>query len=282
MTGVDESRRERVVGGLLVAFAVCVTAPLPAVLGGAGEDGVLAASVGIAVGVGLVVAAGVRQSDDLLGALAAPRCLVLPGVAVVAWTVSAFLEGPPLRATALAPYAVALAGCVLGVAAWVVARDAHDRRRRETATTAVSFEAPLAPRSRRAMAVGGVVTLVGGVVAAAGMGVAGDDPTLAFTFLPLASTGVVFVALSRTTREVRVADEGLFVNRSLRSWREFESVRVEDDVLAVEGRSRWRGTLRFDATEIEDLDGVVAAIRDRVDAAGTPRNGAGAQSSPDS
>ncbi|WP_227131296.1 hypothetical protein [Halorubellus salinus] len=264
MTGVDESRRERVVGAFLVAFAGCVTAPLPVVLGGAGERGVLAGSVGVAVGVGLVVAAGVRQSDALLGALAAPRWLLLPGGAVVAWTVGAFLQGPPLRATVLAPYGVAFAGCVLGVAAWVLARDVHDRRRRETATTAVSFEAPIAPRSRRAMRLGGAVTVVGGVVAAVGLGV-GDDPMLAFAYLPLAAAGVVFLAFSRTEREVRVADEALFVNRSKRSWREFESVRVEDDVLVVDGRGRWRGALRFDATAIEDLDGVVVAIRERVD-----------------
>ena len=264
MTGVDESRRERVVGAFLVAFAVGVTAPLPAVLDAPGEGGVLAASAGVGVGVGLVVAAGVGQSDELVGALAAPRYLLVPGVGVVTWTVGAFLQAPALRATALAPYAVAFAGCALGVAAWALVRDVHDRRRREAATTAVSFEAPLAPRSRRAMRLGGAVTAVGGVVAGVGMGV-GDDATLAFTFLPLASAGVVFLALSRTEREVHVADEALFVNRSRRSWREFESVRVENDVLAVEGRSRWRGTLRFDATAIEDVDRVGAAIRERID-----------------
>ena len=281
MTGVDESRRERVVGAFLVAFAVGVTAPLPAVLDAPGEGGVLAASAGVGVGVGLVVAAGVGQSDELVGALAAPRYLLVPGVGVVTWTVGAFLQAPALRATALAPYAVAFAGCALGVAAWVLARDVHDRRRRETARTAVSFEAPLAPRSRRAMRLGGVATVFGGVVAAVGLSV-GDDPTFAFTYLPLSATGVVFFALSRTDREVHVADEALFVNRSRRSWSDFESVRVEDDVLVVDGRGRWTGTLRFDATEIEDIDGVVAAIRERVDASGTPRNGVGAQSSPDS
>ncbi|MFC6953156.1 hypothetical protein [Halorubellus litoreus] len=281
MTGVDESRRERVVGGLLVAFAVCVTAPLPAVVGAPRDGTALTAGVGVAVGVGLVVAAAVRQSDALLAALAAPRYLLIPGGTVVAWTLRAFLQTPPLRATALAPYAVAFAGCALGVAAWVLARDVHDRRRRETATTAVSFEAPLAPRSRRAMRLGGVATVFGGAVAAVGLSV-GDDPTFAFTYLPLSATGVVFFALSRTDREVHVADEALFVNRSRRSWTDFESVRVEDDVLVVDGRGRWTGTLRFDATEIEDIDGVVAAIRERVDASGTPRNGVGAQSSPDS
>ena len=264
MTGVDESRRERVVGAFLVAFAVGVTAPLPAVLDAPGEGGVLAASAGVGVGVGLVVAAGVGQSDELVGALAAPRYLLVPGVGVVTWTVGAFLQAPALRATALAPYAVAFAGCALGVAAWALVRDVHDGRRSAAATTAVSFEAPLAPRSRRAMRLGGAVTAVGGVVAGVGMGV-GDDATLAFTFLPLASAGVVFLALSRTEREVHVADEALFVNRSRRSWREFESVRVENDVLAVEGRSRWRGTLRFDATAIEDVDRVGAAIRERID-----------------
>lgn len=281
MTRVDEPRRERVVGAFLVAFAVGASAPLPAVFGVDGGAGVLGGVAGVAVGVGLVVVAGVRQADGLLEALASPRYLLVPGLAVVAWVVAAFVVQPPLRVTAAVPYAVAFAGCALGVAAWVLARDAHDRRRRETAATAVAFEAPLPPRARRAMQLGGVVTLAGGVVAAAGMGVAGDV-ALAFTFLPLASTGVVFVALSRTEREVHVADEGLFVNRSLRSWSEFESVRVEDDVLVVDGRSRWRGTLRFDATTIEDLGGVVAAIRERVDASGTPRNAASAQSSPDS
>lgn len=263
MTGVDEARRERVVGAFVVAFAVGVTAPLPAVVGAPGDGAAVTAGAGVAVGVGLVVAAGVRESDGILGALAPPRYLLVPGACVVTWTVGGLLREPALRATALAPYAVAFAGCVLGVAAWVLARDVHDRRRRETAATAVSFEAPLPPRARRAMQLGGVVTLVGGVVAAAAM-VVGDDATLAFAFLPLASTGVVFIALSRTTREVRVADEGLFVNRSRRSWRGFESVRVEDDVLVVETRGRWRGTLRFDATAVADVDGVVAAIRERM------------------
>jgi hypothetical protein len=274
MTGVVESRRERVVGAFVVAFAVGVTAPLPAAIGVPRGDGALAAAAGTAVGVALVAAAGVRQAESLLEGLASPRFLFLPGVAVVAWTVLAVAHLPAVRTTALLPFAVAFAGCVLGVAAWVLARDAHDRRRRETAATAVAFEAPLPPRARRAMRLGGVVTIVGGVVAAAGMVVAGDV-VLSFTFLPLASTGVVFLVLSRTNREVRIADEGLFVNRSLRSWHDFESVRVEDDVLVVDGRSRWTGTLRFDASAIEDVDGVVAAVRARV-------HDPARQSSPDS
>jgi hypothetical protein len=274
MTGVVESRCERVVGAFLVAFAVGVAAPLPAAIGVSGTEGALAAAAGVAVGVGLVAAAGVRQAESLLEGLASPRLLLVPSVAAVAWTALAVVHSPAVRATALLPFAVAFAGCVLGVTAWVLARDAHDRRRRETAATAVAFKAPLPPRARRAMRLGGAVTMGGGVVAAAGMGVAGDV-ALSFTFLPLASTGVVFLALSQTSREVRVADEGLFVNRSLRSWRDFESARVENDVLVVDGRGRWTGTLRFDASAIEDVDGVAAAVRARI-------HDAACQSSPDS
>lgn len=280
MTRLDEGRRERVVAAFLVAFAVGATAPLPAVLRAGGESGVLAASVGVAVGVALVVAAGVQQSDALSDALAAPRFLLLPGVAIAAWTLGAFVDPPASRPTALAPFAVAYAGCVLGVAAWVLARDAHDRRRREAASTVASFDAPLPPRARRAMALGGAVTVAGSLVAAVGTGV-GGDAVLAASFLPLASAGVVFVALSRTDREVRVADEGLFVNRSRRSWGNFESVQVADGVLVVDASNRWRGTLRFDATAIDDVDRVVAAIRERVDGDATEAR-PGGQSSPDS
>jgi hypothetical protein len=284
MSADDESRRERLVAAFAVAFAVGVTAPLPAVLPSS-ADGTLAASAGVAIGVGAVVVAGVRQAEALLDGLARPRYLFVPGVATVGWTVGAFVLAPPVQVTALLPFAIAYAGCVLGSAAWILARDAYDRSRRASATTVASFEAPPPPRIRRRMRLGGVITVAGGLVGAASMAL-GGDVVLTFTFFPLASSGGAFALLARTDRDVRVTDEGLFVNRSRRSWSDFEDARVEDGVLFVTSDAWFGGTLRLDATEIEDVDGVVAAINERVlgsDSSGEPDDGrARGQSSPDS
>lgn len=289
MTAVTEPHRERVVGAFLVAFAVGVTAPLPAVVPAGLESGVLAASAGVAVGVALVVAAGVRQAEDLLESLAPVRYLLGQGVVLVAWTLAAFVVAPPPRPIALAPFAVAFVGCVLGVAAWVLARDAVDRARRDAATTLVAFEAPHPPRARRAMRLGGVLATTGAVVAVVATALSGDVE-LAFAFAPFTTAGVLFVAFSRFEREVRVTEAALYVQRSRRDWADFEGVRVADDVLVVDGRTWRTGTLRFDATEIEDVEGVVAAMRARIEAATAPAGSDGdasagverGQSSPDS
>lgn len=291
MTGVDRSRREVVVGAFVVAFAVGVLAPLAAVVPAAGwngvvgdaaaGDGAVLAGLGVAVGVGLVVAAGVRQAEGFVESLSRPRWLLVPGGTTVAWTLAAIVVAPPPQPTALLPFAVAFVGCVLGMAAWVLARDAHDRARREAARTVVAFEAPLPRRARRWLLFGGALTVAGGLLAAGGM-VAAGDVTVAFAVLPMASSGIAFVVLSRAEREVHVADEGLFVNRSLRDWRQFDDVRVADDQLVVTGSTWYHGTLRFDATTIEDVDAVVAAVRDRVAASAEGSGAAGGQSSPDS
>jgi hypothetical protein len=274
MTMVTAPRRERVVSAFLVAFALGVTAPLPAVVPVRSGSGALAASAGVAVGVALVVAAGVRQADDLLVSLARIRSLLVPGIVTVAWTLAALGVAPPPRPVAFAPFAVAFVGCVLGVAAWVLARDAVDQARRDAATTVVAFAAPLPPRARRAMRLGGVLATLGAVFAVLAT-VKSGDIELAFAFAPLATTGVVLVAFSRLEREVRVTEEALYVQRSRRDWGDFEAVRVADDVLVVDGRTWKTGTLRFDATDIQDVEGVVAAMRARIEDA----NG---QSSPDS
>ena len=289
MTRVTAPRRERIVGAFLVAFAVGVTAPLPAVVPAGSGSGVLAASAGVAVGVALVVAAGVRQAKDLLDSLAPVRSLLVPGVLTVTWTFAALVVAPRPRPGELAPFAVAYSGCVLGMAAWVLARDAVDRARRDAATTLAAFAAPLPPRARRAMRLGGIVATLGALVAVAATAQSGDLE-LSFAFAPLATTGVVFVAFSRLEREVRVTEAALYVQRSRRDWADFEGVRVADDVLVVDGRTWRTGTLRFDATEIEDVAGVVAAMRARIEAATTGAENEGdasdgaptGQSSPDS
>jgi hypothetical protein len=269
MTAVTEPHRERVVGAFLVAFAVGVTAPLPAVVPAAPGSGVLAASAGVAVGVALVVAVGVKQAEGLLESLAPVRYLLGPGVVLVAWTLAAFVVAPPPRPVALAPFAVASAGCVFGVAAWVLARDAVDRVRRDAATTLVAFEAPHPPRVRRAMRLGGVLATLSAGVSAVATALSGDLE-LSVAFAPLVTTGIVFLAFSRLEREVRVTEAGLYVQRSRRDWADFEGVRVADDVLVVDGRTWRTGTLRFDATEIEDVEGAVAAMRARIEAATAP------------
>jgi hypothetical protein len=289
MTAVTDPHRERVVGAFLVAFAVGVTAPLPAVVPAGSGSGALAASAGVAVGVALVVAAGVRRAEDRLESLAPVRSLLVPGAGTVAWTLAAFVVAPPPRPVALAPFAVAYAGCVLGAAAWVLARDAVDRARRDAATTLVAFEAPHPPRVRRTMRLGGVLAALGAGVGAVATALSGDLE-LSVAFAPLVTTGIVFLAFSRLEREVRVTEPALYVQRSRRDWADFEGVRVADDVLVVDGRTWRTGTLRFDATEIEDVESVVAAMRARIEAATEPGGeegdaGAGVergQSSPDS
>ncbi|MFB6146834.1 MAG: hypothetical protein ABEJ08_04030 [Halobacteriaceae archaeon] len=149
----------------------------------------------------------------------------------------------------------------------VLGADERWRRTLAAATVHERFEARTGPDQRR------LVTGAAALFVAAGLGMfgagfaRGDLVFGGVSYAPLLAAGGAMFWLTRRPRTVRVTSAGLAVNRVVHPWSRFESVAVEDDVIAL-AASRPGTSFTFDREDVSDEAAVVEAVERELRAAG--------------
>jgi hypothetical protein len=239
------------VGTYVATLAVAAAGvTLPAV--GPGPAPTLYAGVGVgAFAVGL---AGARSASALPGALT-PRRSVTALAVPVAWFVVAAVDGGVVRY----PLGVGAAGVVPGGVAAVAANELRVRERIGDAATVVAFEARPAPRARK-LYVGAYAGLVAVLVGGSGLVVAfGGDLGSVGSVLPALGGSAAGLPAVVSEREVEVLREGVRVGRTFHRWDRFDGYAVDDDAVVL-ARSGYRGSYRFDRSDVDDVEALGRAL----------------------
>lgn len=242
--------------------------------------GLLASVTTVAVGAGWLA-----SRTPALGARVGRHAAAwLLAAAPLAWFAgvfgaAAFGVEPPDVAGVLAMLGAA-GGVLLGLVVVSMSRMRYADAATRDGTELAAWEARWPERWRQAaiaVVLAAFVVGVAGIVAESRFGVEGAGAAywLALFAVPLA-------APTTAPRTLRATDAGLVVERPhqrrFRPWTAFSGYELTGDALVVRTAAWWRPAHRCDRADVEDVDGVVAALEDVFERPAAERNGRGRQS----
>lgn len=197
--------------------------------------------------------------------MAVPR--LLAGFALpLAWLWPALDAATSIPTFVFSPWFVGVLAVVPWLAAVAAASEWRTRNRVDQLTELASFQARQPPSERRQVRVAvGVVLLVGIGGAVVSVALAGADSLDALYWTPLALTPLWIAISEGDGREVAIAEEGLRVDRQVHDWATVDGYELTDDALSITRTEWYRSTLSFDRSDIEDVDGVTAALDERLE-----------------